>query len=118
MTEAIHAHTWLGFCLWNDALETSSPRVHGGQNAKHWTVVRDPLPVEEGGFRPGAQFESKEFPVMLQLGYLGYGAKVERDGKVYTVQPGATLIDEQGQAWEFIVSQSRLVRIYERRARV
>lgn len=108
MNDIIHAHTWENFRLWTGEEEERKPGRVGKKlgTSKCWTLKEDPLPVEQGGFLPGAQFEHKEFVYMVRLGNISQGARVERDGVLYTVCPAATLFNETDNlVYEFVDSQ-------------
>lgn len=48
-------------------------------------ITRDPLPLSEGGFSPGAAFEIDEFAGMLEAGCLAVGTAFTYHGQAYTV---------------------------------
>jgi hypothetical protein len=49
------------------------------------TITHDPLPLDEGGFTPGAPFDLIDFVYMLMEGALTVGLTVTHAGTGYTV---------------------------------
>lgn len=64
------------------------------------TIVYDPLPVDDGGFTPGARFSILDFCAMVRNLSLtpGSKAKVTYRG-TYTVTPDGYLVDGRGAVW-------------------
>lgn len=55
----------------------------------HVRIVSDPIPVENGGFRPGAGFTGEQIYYMVRYGTLTDGAVIERkDGTREVVKCG------------------------------
>lgn len=50
-------------------------------------VIRDPIPLEDGGYMPGkSMFPVGDLPYMLECGSLVDGTIIEKSGKRYVVQ--------------------------------
>ena len=62
----------------------------------HLVIIRDVTPVDDGGFRPGAVFNSYDMQAMLQSRSLSSGTKIRntRNGRVFVVL-GAALVAAQ-----------------------
>lgn len=67
------------------------PHKAGGQT-EMVVIICDPLPLEEGGFSPGATMPARGFVETLRMGYITEGTTVRRGGKVLRVM-GNLLID-------------------------
>jgi hypothetical protein len=57
---------------------------------REYAIVRDPLPVDDGGFKPGAQFTKYELTYMARFGTLEDGALLRHceTGNYFVVDQG------------------------------
>jgi hypothetical protein len=82
-----------------------------GRVPKAWKVLFDPVPVEDGGYKPGSEFLAAEILHMLDLGVISLGTIFERGGLRYTFIGYSQLKDQHGEVWKPCASHRTLVRV-------
>lgn len=90
-----------------DARDATKLRRLGANGHHRVTILHDPLPVEEGGYLPGAQFDAIDISTMLASSSMADGTRLEYRGIPYTVR-GPLLLDASGAA--FALYNQKVVR--------
>ena len=62
------------------------PKPHHKEQEEYYTLISDPLPFSQGGFRKGAKFSKTEIKHMLPKRVVYAGTVLEQNGKLFEIR--------------------------------